>query len=419
MRKKLIAILLVSFMLFVTGSYYYQNEIPDYDSFVVQEEDQIVKEKDSETKGEGNIYSQHPEDTTVKPLQLNAKSALLMDADNSRVLYEKNGFNKMPMASTTKIMTCIYTLENGNLDDTVTISKNAANQPKVRLGVREGDEYKLRDLLYALMLESYNDCAVAIAEHVSGSVEQFCYDMSNKARDLGAHETNFETPNGLDSENHYTTGFDLALITKYAISNPQFIEIINCKSYTFPELKTGIDRTANNKNAFLHQYEGAIGVKTGFTGKAGYCFVGAVKQEDRTLISVVLASGWPPNKTFKWMDTSKLMNFGVKEFSPKAVVDSGMEFKNVNVEKGIVQSITPYINEDYNMLLGNHESLDTYVAMKPTMKAPITVNQVIGSLEIKVDNKLVKEIPIMAKEASDKINYPYCIKQIIMKVVKR
>lgn len=352
-----------------------------------------------------------------EPSQLYAKAALLMDASNGRVLFEKKGYDQMPMASTTKIMTCIYTLENGNLNDTVTISRNAANQPKVRLGMQEGQQYKLRDLLYALMLESYNDCAVAIAEHVSGSVEKFCYDMSNAARNLGAYNTNFETPNGLDSQNHYTTCYDLALITRYAIQNPDFLKVIQTPSYSFSEKTKGSSHTVNNKDAFLSMYEGAIGVKTGFTGNAGYCFVGAVKKEDRTLISVVLGCGWPPNKTYKWKDTTKLMNYGVVNFTEQNILDKNLAFSDIPVENGITKQVKIGIKEGASLLLGKQENVRIAREIPETLTAPVKTNDIVGNLTILVDEKIYKTIPVYANSSSDRMTFEYVLKKVILKFV--
>lgn len=349
-----------------------------------------------------------------EPTNLYARASLLMDAENARVLFEKHGYQQLPMASTTKIMTLIYTLENANLNDEVTISKKAANQPKVRLGVKAGQKYKLGDLVYALMLESYNDCAVAIAEHVEGSVEAFCREMTHKAKDIGAYDTNFKTPSGLDDDEHYTTAYDLALITRYALNNKDFIKITNQKSHQFKEITAGTNHSVNNKNAFLSSYDGAIGVKTGFTNRAGYCFVGAVKKKDRTLISVVFGSGWPPNKSYKWLDTNKLMNYGMNDFSLKPV-DLNVTFKPITINRGITKTVTPYIDAEYSLLLGKGESTRLLMIMNDTLDAPIRKNDIIGSMQIYVAEDCIAEVPIKAGNASKKITYKYCFEIIIKK----
>ena len=356
---------------------------------------------------------------TLKENELYAKSALLMDASNGRVLYEKNGYDILPMASTTKIMTCIYALENSNLDDVVTISSNAVNQPKVRLGMKKAQQYTLRDLLYALMLESYNDCAVAIAEHISGSVEQFCYEMSNKARDLGAYDTNFETPNGLDSENHHTTAYDLALITKYALQNEDFITITNTSSHTFQEITTGTSRTVYNKDAFLTQYPGAFGVKTGFTSKAGYCFVGAVKRDEKTFISVVLASGWPPNKTWKWSDTKKLMDYGVTQYSLQEVGIDRPHLEKLPVIDGQKAMVSLYTDvKKETLLMSSSEQVEVKINLPKQVTAPIAKNMPIGSISYYLNGEEFRCYSIYTKESIKKIDYPYCFRNIFLHWIK-
>ena len=250
--------------------------------------------------------------------ELYARSACLMDADSGRVLYSKNSEQKLPMASTTKIMTCILALEDGRMDDLVTVSAYAASQPKVHMGAKTGEQFYLQDLLYALMLNSDNDAAVMIAEQVGGSVEGFAEKMNLKARELGCDDTYFITPNGLDAENkngiHSTTAKDLARILRYCImespKKAEFLAITQMPAYTFWNYSKTQIYQCTNHNAFLGMMDGALTGKTGFTGNAGYCFVGALKNENKKLISCVLACGWPPNKGYKWNDTLSLMKYG-------------------------------------------------------------------------------------------------------------
>lgn len=283
-----------------------------------------------------------------KELQLYARSAALMDAMNGRILYEKNGNNKLPMASTTKIMTCMLALEEGCLEDKVIASKLASHQPKVRMNVKEGEEYYLKDLLYALMLESYNDVAVMIAEHLGGSVENFAKMMNNKAKEIGCCKTNFVTPNGLDDDNHYTTAVELAKIAQYAIGNVDFLEIINSKQYSFQNCQKNRQITVTNKDGFLNMYSGAFGIKTGFTSKAGYCFVGAAQRKEKTLISVVLGAGWPPNKTLKWEDTSKVLDYGFQNY------------KEMQLVPELKKSIVTYTNTGYSCKSIFNDEIEAY-----------------------------------------------------------
>lgn len=348
----------------------------------------------------------------IKENSLHAKAALLMDADSGRVLYEKDGYTKMPMASTTKIMTCIYVLENANLDDTVKISSLAASQPKVRLGVQVGEEYRLGDLLYALMLESYNDVAVAIAEHVGGTVENFCKAMTRRARDLGCKNTSFQTPNGLDADNHYTTARDLALIARHAIKNEKFIEITNTPSYEIRELKKQSPHSLTNKDAFLQQFEGAIGVKTGFTGKAGYCFVGAVKRENRSFISVVLASGWPPNKQWKWSDTTILMNYGVSNYEYKEVL-SNKKRSSLPVARGLNSQVCIAPEKSFSLLLSSKDKVQIKSQCLNELKAPIKTGQLAGFSYIYVNNQLIKTIPLRTTYSVKRMEYSHYLGKIV------
>ena len=209
------------------------------------------------------------EEKNVSPPSVEARAGILLDMESGRVLWEKNSHEKRAMASTTKIMTCIVALEKGNLKDEVKVSARAAAAPRVKLYIKPGEIYPLEDLLYALMLQSSNDVAVAIAEHIGGSVEEFCNMMTQKAKEIGAYNTVYKTPNGLDAEGHYSTAYDLALITAYAIQNPTFVEITNTHQITIPK-SGGSYRSfhLSNTNRFLTEYEGATGVKTGFTGQA-------------------------------------------------------------------------------------------------------------------------------------------------------
>lgn len=256
-----------------------------------------------ETDGPGNLY---------------ALSAVLMDGDSGRVLYEKEGYTARPNASTTKVMTCILALEKGSGDDYVMVSENAASQPEVKLNLKEGEQYYLEDLLYSLMLKSHNDTAVAIAEHIGGSVEGFAKMMNAKAKEIGCTNTHFVTPNGLDSADaggiHQTTARDLALIMSYAVKNKAFLHITQTRDYSFSDITGKRQFSVHNANAFLDMTPDAISGKTGFTGNAGYCYVAACENEERKFIISLLGCGWPNNKTYKWKDAMKLLEYGKANF---------------------------------------------------------------------------------------------------------
>ena len=248
------------------------------------------------------IYLQQGETGTQnekEELQLYAGSAVLMDADSGRVLYGKNEKDILPMASTTKIMTCILALEYGNPEEIVEVSSYAASMPKVKLYVKQGERYRLEDLLYSLMLESHNDSAVVIAEAVGGSVEGFASMMNQKARDIGCFDSYFITPNGLDAvvndtgKIHSTTAADLAKIMAYCVTDSpardKFLEITQTIGYDFTDADGQRSFHCNNHNAFLGMMNEAISGKTGFTNNAGYCYVGAIESEGRTFTVALLA----------------------------------------------------------------------------------------------------------------------------------
>ena len=276
---------------------------------------------------------------------LHAKAAVLLDMDSGRVLYEKNGSEILPMASTTKIMTCILALENCNMQEEVTVSAYAVAQPKVHLGMKKGEHYLLGDLLYSLMLESHNDSAVAIAEHIGGkelslppqeertkeqsreAVLAFCNKMTKKALELGCKNTCFLTPNGLDAQTtlpngqkkiHATTAEDLAAIMRYCVVQSEqkdtFLKITRAQNYTFSDAEKKRSHSCCNHNAFLPMMDGALSGKTGFTNQAGYCYVGALARDEKKLAIALLACGWPGHKTWKWADAKSLFRYGLSQY---------------------------------------------------------------------------------------------------------
>ena len=343
---------------------------------------------------------------------LHAKAAILMDGDNQRVLFGKEEEKELPMASTTKIMTCLYAIEHGNLSDKVTFSRRAASAPKVRLGARSGSQFLLSDLLYALMLESYNDVAVAIAEHIGGSVEQFCEDMTQEARDYGCYHTSFETPNGLDSAKHYTTCHDLALLTCLALKNENFCKIIKEQSFSIKELKNGQSYSLNNKNLFLTSYNGAIGVKTGYTNNAGYCFVGAVKKDGHYLISVVLGSGWYPNRRYKWEDTKRLMDYGIKNYNKKELpLNQGIPSK-LPVKNGRKSTCTLSAPASTSLYISPTEKTRCIISLSPSLTAPVQKGTAVGSVVLYIDSKPYRSYPIYARQSIKKRTFAWYYKRM-------
>lgn len=414
-KKSVLSIVITCFFL-VISSFNYYNKLNNM--LIIEEEE--LKVADPETReNEYTLYLDSNKNRINKPnvseqekIQLNALSAALVDADSGRVLYEKDGYERKAMASTTKIMTCIIALENSNPEDIVTVSKYASTMPDVQLNIREGEQYYMGDMLYALMLESCNDVAVAIAEHVGGSPEGFASMMNQKAKELGCNDTNFVTSNGLDADGHYTTAVEIALISAYAIKNPDFIKITNQPNWNFSELTKSRGFMVSNKDKFLYMYDGAIGVKTGFTNNAGYCFVGAVKQDGSTYISSVLGSGWPPHRNYKWKDTSTLMDYGVNNFN-KTDIFYPHVFVPIFVENGKEKASNLAYNGEIPLLINENDYIKIIYYMPKKLEAPVDKNTIIGKALYYVNEQLIMEIPILTTDNIAEIDYEYCMDKVI------
>lgn len=347
------------------------------------------------------------------PSSLYARAYCVLDADSGRLLLGKQENEKMPMASTTKIMTCILALESGKLEETVTVSDYAAKMPDVQLNICEGEQYLLKDLLYSLMLESHNDTAVAIAEHLGGSVEGFAEMMNEKAKELGCVNTHFVTPNGLDDPAHYTTAKELCMIGAYAIQNKEFLKIISTKSYSFSDLSGKRSFTVNNHDAFLSQYSGAIGIKTGFTGNAGYCFCGAAKQKGTTLVSAVLACGWPPNKSYKWSDTKKLMDYGFQGFETKTIpVSTQKIILPVDGGQSHSLSLKRVCEEDVSLPLSRQDQITVTRQLPEKLSAPVRQGDIIGYENYCINGECFLKIPLTASHDIKKTDYGYWLGQL-------
>lgn len=382
----------------------------------------------------------------VKESSLYAKSAVLMDADSGRVLYGKNMTEQMAMASTTKIMTLLIALEQGELSKKVTVSKYAQSMPDVQLNMKEGEEYILEDLLYSLMLESHNDSAVAIAEGVAGSIEAFADMMNKKAKEIGCKNTCFITPNGLDATAtmtdeygnerevfHSTTAEDLAKIMSYCITESsykdKFLEITQTPTYTFSNCAGTRSFTCQNHNSFLYMMDGALTGKTGFTGKAGYCYVGALKRDERTFVVTLLACGWPNNRSYKWKDTRKLMEYGLTYYRKEKfeeVFDEVPKNGILPVENGQTNRIGEIAyaewkledfskEEEEGILIRQDEILEADWKMENSLQAPVEKGTVIGKAMCFLNGEVLLEKKIYITDSIEEIDFFWCVKQIIRK----
>ena len=377
--------------------------------------------------GDGDI----PEELS----QLYARSAVLMDADSGRVLFGKDEDVVRPMASTTKIMTCILALENMQEDQVTAASDHAASQPKVRLGVKGKEEFRIKDLLYSLMLESHNDSAVVIAEGIAGSVEAFAGMMNEKAEELGCSDTYFVTPNGLDGYDeggtHSTTARDLAAIMKYCIKDSpkkeQFLEVTRTKDYSFTNVKGDRSFSCSNHNAFLTMMDGALSGKTGFTADAGYCYVGALERDGRTFIVALLACGWPNNKGYKWKDTRKLMEYGVANYEYQTVWQD-MKLKDVSAERGIEKGnefggdakIPVKIadaDKEFKVLLREGEKVDITCDVKKKLAAPVEEGKKVGTVTYTLDGEVLRQFSVVTAQSTERKDAGWCAQILLKKLL--
>ena len=373
------------------------------------------------------VYAEEIEE----PKNLYAQSAVLMDAESGRILFEKNGQEVLAMASTTKIMTCILTLEKGKLEDVVKASELAASQPKVHLGMKAGEEFRLGDLLYSLMLESHNDSAVAIAEHIGGSIEGFAKLMNDKAKELGCNNTYFITPNGLDETDetgmHATTASELARIMSYCImespKKEEFLSITSMLSHSFNNVEGSRTFSCNNHNSFLSMMEGAISGKTGFTGKAGYCYVGALERDGRTFVVALLACGWPNNKNYKWKDTVKLMEYAIENYTyrdlkqnvelPEIVVEGGIPESDKLFDEAQVKLEVDYGDNMPQVLLRKDEQVEASLEMEENVLAPLEAGQQVGKVVYYLEDEKLVDYPVVVAEAVGRRNVSWIFDKIL------
>ena len=356
------------------------------------------------------LISSETANISENSLNLNSKSCIVLDRKSKDVLYGKNEKNKVKMASTTKIMTAIVVIENADLNKTVEISKKSASTGGSRLGLKTSDKITINHLLYGLMLCSGNDAAVALAESVAGSISSFANLMNNKAIELGLENTHFETPHGLDSDNHYTTAYELALLTDYALKNSTFSKIVGTKNYTINI--NGSPKNLTNTNELLGNLNGVYGVKTGFTNGANRCLVTSCKRGDMDIICVVLGAD---TKKFRTQDSIKLIEYVFNTYTYINIENKINEYfynwisnnkNNFFIEKGISQnieliysslenSIIPVKKEDIN-------NIEFLIDINTYLQAPIHENDKIGTINVLLNNSVICHSNILCKNSITK-----------------
>lgn len=357
----------------------------------------------------------------ITNFNINARSCVVLDRLSKKIIYGKNEKNKVKMASTTKIMTATIIIENCNLNKTVEISKKAAGTGGSRLGLKIGDKLSIRDLLYGLMLCSGNDAAVALAEACSNNVSDFCNLMNEKAIELGLINSHFESPHGLDSDEHYTTAYELAMLSDYALQNKIFLDIVGTKNYTIAI--NGYNKNISNTNELLGNLLGVYGIKTGFTNGANRCLVTACKRDTMDIICVVLGCD---TKKFRTQDSIKLIEYAFKNFEYVNISEKINEKfnhwkqnNNFNIYKGISNNLDLKVSNLQTPIIPlKKEKIDEIninISSQNYLTAPIEKNTTIGEIMVTENDNVITSLDILNNNYISKKSYLNYFFEIIHK----
>ena len=387
---KLISIFLIILILFENVCFA-DDEMEEFDEF----NEGVWSSYEIDENGEPKTYSKH---------------IICIERTTNSVLYEKDAYSKCAMASTTKILTGIIVIENCNLNDEVEISKKAANTGGSTLGIQEKQKITVESLLYGLLLRSGNDTAVALAEHIAGSVEEFSKIMNLKAKEIGLKNSNFVTPHGLDDDNHYTTAYDMAILTNYALNNEIFSKIVGTKQIT---VNIGsYPRSLNNTNELLGVIKGIYGVKTGFTGNAGRCLITACKRDNLDIIVVVLGAD---TKNIRKNDSKKIIEYIFDNFK---MIDTKDEIENLFNNFKNTQKFESL--KSLNKIKINYKKRNNYICpidkrkvnkikasiyCLNSLEAPINDKTVIGKMRLKCEDNILYEIDVYLDKKIEKIKW--------------
>ena len=358
-------------------------------------------------------------------LETNSPSVLLMDANTGKILYSKNAFERHFPASTTKIMTAILTLENCKLSDVVTVSHNAIFSIPVgysHASLQEGEELTVEQLLNVLLIPSANDAAVALAEHIAGSVDAFAEMMNNKAKEIGCLDTHFVNPNGVHNEEHYSTAYDLALIGKYAMQFDDIMRIAKVNQYTLPKTNKydKEDRIFNATNGLItkngnYYYPEATGLKTGYTDKSGYCIIATATKGNVDLLEVVLGSDSIEDR---YKDCTKLFDYGFENYSYKNLVTANSVVETIEVEGATreTKSLNVISKDGIDVLLKNNVNtynLSPTISINSDLKAPIAENAVVGTLSYEIDGEIYST-DLLAANAVTPSNFETIVFRVLL-----
>ena len=352
---------------------------------------------------------------SLEASSINSRSCIVYDRNSHMILYGKNETKQVKMASTTKIMTSLVIIENCDLSETIEVSKKAASTGGSRLGLKTGDKITIKDLLYGLMLCSGNDAAVALAEYAGGDIQGFAELMNKKASELGLANTHYESPHGLDSDGHYTTAYELAILTDYALKNETFSKIVGTKNYTITI--NGYPKNLSNTNELLGYLNGVYGVKTGFTNGANRCLVTACKRDEMDIICVVLGAD---TKKYRTQDSIKLIEYAFKNFTyinANQIATENFEnwkdenLKYIDINKSSSASFDFEIETCENPILSVYKNdignIKTYISINTNLEAPISSNTVIGNLTLSLNNQTLITLNIINTNDINRKNISY------------
>ena len=340
-----------------------------------------------------------------EPFTVAAKGAVLIDADSGRVLFGQNENEMLPMASTTKVMTVLLALENAGLDEKVTAGKNAAGVTGTSLYLSEGETLTMEQMLYGLMLRSGNDAAVAVAEHIAGSVPAFAKMMNERAAALNA-DAHFVNPHGLDADGHKISALGLARVMREAMKNPVFRTITSTQRKVIPWAGNEYSRVLDNKNKLLKTYEGATGGKTGYTGKAGRCLVFSAERDGLSLIGAVLNCP-------TWFDTAAMMlDYGFENFRAEVSLEAGQDVTGVKVLGGMAGSVSAVAAMPLRAAVPVGSRAETVLNLPRTLTAPVHRGDVIGTAQIKSGGRIVAQCDLLAAASVEKRSFIDAVRRL-------
>ena len=337
-------------------------------------------------------------------LTIDAEACILIDAASGRIIYQSNAHEALPPASTTKVLTALLTLKTvDDLSTTVTLPDDFVNVGESGINLQAGDSYTIEDMLYALMLRSANDAGQALAIAVSGSEEAFGKYMNDYTRELGLTDSVWSNAHGLDDDDHLASAYDLAMITREAVRYPKFNEIITTESWTLPWLDNAYDRVIYNHNQFLTTYEGADGVKTGYTEKAGNCLIASATRDGMRLIGVVLNC---PNQSH-YTQMTALMDYGFANYKPLKLASAGDVVGSVRISKGAVGKVDAVLMDDIIIAVPNNSTYEpkAKIDLPSSLEAPQTTDQPVGTVTYTDDMGNEIKGDIYLKEAVAKFTF--------------